>query len=380
MKGLILSGGKGTRLRPLTYTGAKQLIPVANRPILFYVLDNLVHAGINEIGIIISPETGEEIKKAVQTHYWPKQEKRGKRQTGSDPTGGTRPRPGLTPKPQITYILQEHPAGLAHAVKVARDFLEMDAFVMYLGDNLVGARIKGLIERFLRSEADALILLKEVENPSQFGVAQTDKKGKVIRLVEKPKRPPSNLALVGVYVFSPSIHEAIDKITPSWRGELEITDAIQRLIETRKSVTSYILEEWWLDTGKKDDILTANSMVLDEWIKPNIQGKVDRLSKITGRVVLGKGTEVIRSTIRGPVVIGDGCQIEDSFIGPFTSIGNKATVSHSVIENSVLLEGARVSLIDRLEDSLIGRNAKVERHNRHRAFRLAIGDDSTVEI
>ncbi len=368
MKGLILSGGKGTRLRPLTYTGAKQLIPVANRPILFYVLDNLIHAGIKEIGIIISPETGEEIKKVVQTYYWPKQEKRGKRQTGS------------AHQPQITYILQEQPAGLAHAVKVARDFLKRDAFVMYLGDNLIGARIKGLIETFLKSRADALILLKEVKNPSQFGVAQTDREGKVIRLVEKPKRPPSRLALVGVYVFSPSIHEAIDNISPSWRGELEITDAIQRLIETGRSVNSHILEEWWLDTGKKDDILTANSLVLDEWIKPDIQGKVDRASKITGRVVLGKGTEVIRSTIRGPVVIGEGCQIEDSFVGPFTSIGNKAAVSHSVIENSVLLEGARVFLIDRLEDSLIGRNARVERHNRHRAFRLAIGDDSTVEI
>ncbi|HIC92595.1 MAG TPA: glucose-1-phosphate thymidylyltransferase [Syntrophaceae bacterium] len=354
MKGLILSGGKGTRLRPITYTGAKQLIPVANRPILFYVLDNLIHAGIKEIGIIISPETGKEIKEAV----------------------GDENRWGVG----IRYILQKQPAGLAHAVKTARNFLKKEPFVMYLGDNLIGARIGGLIETFYKDRADALILLKQVENPTQFGVAEIGRYGRVKRLIEKPKKPPSNLALVGVYVFSHYIHDAINKISPSWRGELEITDAIQRLIEMKRRVTSHILDEWWLDTGKKDDLLAANTLVLDEWIKRDVKGSVDQESRVMGRVVIGNGSRVIRSTIRGPVVIGEGCQIEDSFVGPFTSIGNKATVLNSVIEHSVLLEGAEVILIDRLEDSLIGRNARVQRYNKYRAFRLVIGDDSSIEI
>lgn len=354
MKGLILSGGKGTRLRPITYTGAKQLIPVANRPILFYVLDNLIHAGIKEIGIIISPETGEEIKKAV----------------------GDENRWGVG----IKYILQKQPAGLAHAVKIAKNFLKKEPFVMYLGDNLIGTRIGGLIDAFYKDRADALILLKQVENPTQFGVAEIDRRGKVKRLIEKPKKPPSNLALVGVYVFSHYIHDAINEISPSWRGELEITDAIQRLIEMKRRVTSHILEQWWLDTGKKDDLLAANTLVLDEWIKRDVRGEVDQESRVMGRVVIGNGSRVIRSSIRGPAVIGEGCQIEDSFIGPFTSIGNKGTVLNSVIEHCVLLEGAQVILIDRLEDSLIGKNAKVQRYNKYRAFRLVIGDDSSVEI
>jgi len=354
LKGLILSGGKGTRLRPITYTGAKQLIPVANRPILFYVLDNLIHAGIKEIGIIISPETGEEIKKAV----------------------GDENRWGVG----IKYILQKQPAGLAHAVKIAKNFLKKEPFVMYLGDNLIGTRIGGLIDAFYKDRADALILLKQVENPTQFGVAEIDRRGKVKRLIEKPKKPPSNLALVGVYVFSHYIHDAINEISPSWRGELEITDAIQRLIEMKRHVTSHILEQWWLDTGKKDDLLAANTLVLDEWIKRDVRGEVDQESRVMGRVVIGNGSRVIRSSIRGPAVIGEGCQIEDSFIGPFTSIGNKGTVLNSVIEHCVLLEGAQVILIDRLEDSLIGKNAKVQRYNKYRAFRLVIGDDSSVEI
>lgn len=354
MKGLILSGGKGTRLRPITYTGAKQLIPVANRPILFYVLGNLIHAGIKEIGIIISPETGEEIKEAV----------------------GDENRWGVS----IKYILQKQPAGLAHAVKTARNFLKKEPFVMYLGDNLIGTRIGGLIDAFYKDRADALILLKQVENPTQFGVAEIDRKGNVKRLIEKPEKPPSNLALVGVYVFSHYIHDAINEISPSWRGELEITDAIQRLIKMKRRVTSHILEQWWLDTGKKDDLLAANTLVLDEWIKRDVRGKVDQESRVMGRVVIGNGSRVIRSTIRGPVVIGEGCQIEDSFVGPFTSIGNKSTVLNSVIEHSVLLEGAQVILIDRLEDSLIGKNAKVQRYNKYKAFRLVIGDDSSIEI
>lgn len=354
MKALILSGGKGTRLRPLTFTIAKQLIPVANKPILGYVLDQTSNAGITDTGIIIASETGEYIRNYVKD--------------GSEW--------GIN----VTYILQE-PLGLAHAVKTARDFLGDEPFVMCLGDNLLGKGINTLVDKFNKEKLDALILLKEVENPCNFGVAVLDKKGNVVRLIEKPKEPPSNLALVGVYIFSPRIHKAIDNIKPSWRNELEITDAIQELINMGCNVRSEILNSWWLDTGKKDDILTANSIVLDEYVKKEIHGSIDDKSNVTGRVRIDKGAVVVNSIIRGPVAIGENSFIENSFIGPYTSIGGDTKISDSSVEHCVILNNVQVNGIERLEDSLIGRNATVSRNYKsHRALRLIIGDYSEVEV
>jgi glucose-1-phosphate thymidylyltransferase len=355
MKAIILSGGKGTRLRPLTYSGAKQLVPVANKPILFYCIENIVEVGIKEVGIIISPETGQEIKDAV----------------------GDGGRWGVN----IRYITQEVPGGLAHAIKTAKDFLADSSFVMYLGDNLIGAGIANFVREFRNNSPDALILLKEVDNPKQFGVAEVSKEGRVLRLIEKPDVPPSNLALVGIYIFSAKIHEAIEKIKPSKRGELEITDAIQELINMDCNVESFVLDMWWLDTGKKDDLLTANAIVLDEWLKESIEANIDDGSNILGRVSIGKGAVVKESRIRGPVIIGEDSVIENSFIGPYTSIGNRVKVIKSSIEHSVVMDESELKGIERMEESLIGRRVKVVRNSRmHKALRLMIGDDSMVEV
>jgi len=354
MKALVLSGGKGTRLRPLTYTIPKQLVPVANRPILHYVMDQIAQTGIKEVGVIIAPETGEMIKEALKENPW---------------------------EFQFEFILQEEPKGLAHAVKVARDFLGNSPFLMYLGDNLIGESIHPFVKAFEEAKVEALILLKEVEDPRLFGVAVIDGKGEVKRLIEKPKEPPSSFALVGVYLFSPAIHEAISKIRPSFRGEYEITDAIQVLLDEGKRVKSYILKGWWLDTGKKDDLLEANRVVLDELVKELIEGEVDSKSKIVGRVRCSKGSRVKQSTIRGPVVIGEGSLIKNSFIGPYTSIGRNCVIVNSVIEHSVILDGAQIMDVERLEDSVIGRNAIVGRaHENSRALRLMIGDDAEVRL
>ncbi|MFN5873884.1 MAG: glucose-1-phosphate thymidylyltransferase, partial [Aphanizomenon sp.] len=280
MKALILSGGKGTRLRPLTYTGAKQLVPVANKPILWYGIEEMATAGITDIGIIISPETGEEVKK----------------KTGNGEKFGV----------NITYILQEQPAGLAHAVQVARPFLKDSAFVMYLGDNLIQqGDLSSFLDKFTQQQPDALILLREVTNPSAFGVAKVDENGRVLQLIEKPKIPPSNLALVGVYFFLPIIYDAISLIKPSARGELEITDAIQCLIDQKKEVLAYNLDGWWLDTGKKDDLLEANRLILDTYLKKSILSDIDSKTQITGRVQIGTESQIINCTIRGPVIIGN---------------------------------------------------------------------------
>lgn len=354
MKALVLAGGKGTRLRPLTYTMAKQLVPVANRPIIYYVMDQIAKVGIKEVGVIIAPETGDQIEEALASNPW-----------------------GLS----FSFILQEEPKGLAHAVMVARDFLDDSPFLMYLGDNLIGQSIEGFVREFEATSPSALILLKEVEDPRRFGVAKVDPQGNVLYLVEKPKDPPSNLALVGIYLFSPAIHEATKKIRPSFRGELEITDAIQKLLEKGHSVRSHILQGWWLDTGKKDELLEANRVVLDEWVKADLQGEIDERSKIVGRVSLAKGAKVEKSTIRGPVVIGEGTAIKGSFIGPYTSIGKNCLIEGVALEHSVILDGARLLNIERLEDSVIGRNAMVASGGQNRkALRLMIGDDAEVMI
>lgn len=355
MKALILSGGKGTRLRPLTYTTAKQLVPVANKPILGYVIDHIKEAGIKEVGVIISPETGDEVMRYIDKgKHW-----------------------GI----RVTFIKQDSPLGLAHAVTTARDFLKDDDFIMYLGDNLLSHGVTDAVKKFRHDSPQALIFLKEVGDPKQFGVAKLDNKGNIVRLVEKPKRPPSNLALVGVYIFSKEIHEAISRIHPSFRGELEITDAIQELINMGLRVNSKVLDGWWLDTGKKDDLLQANTVVLDEYITRDIRGSVDRASQVTGRVTIEKGATIKESIIRGPVIIGKGTEIMHSFIGPFTSIGDHVQISHSAIEHSVILNNAYLSGIERLEDSLVGKNTKViKKTTYHKALRLMVGDDSTIEV
>jgi len=333
---------------------AKQLVPVANRPIIHYVMDQISGVGIKDVGIIVSPDTGEQIKESLARNPW-----------GFD----------------FSFILQEEPKGLAHAVMVARDFLKEEPFLMYLGDNLIGQDIQDFVKEFQESKPEALILLKEVEAPRMFGVAEVDGAGNIKRLIEKPKEPPSNLALVGIYLFSSSIHEAISEIKPSFRGELEITDAIQKLLEKGKTVKSFILEHWWLDTGKKDDLLEANRVVLDELVARELRGEIDEESKVAGRVSLAKGARVERSTIRGPAVIGTGTVIKKSFIGPYTSIGNNCVIENAALEHSVILDGAKIADIERLEDSVVGRNAVVSRgFSNSKALRLMIGDDAEVKV
>lgn len=351
MKALVLSGGKGTRLRPSTFTTAKQLIPVANKPILGYVLGYISQARIKDVGVVIAPETGQDVKSYVKD--------------GSDWNL------------KVTYIPQE-PLGLAHAVKTAHDFLGEDDFIMCLGDNLIGKGVNELVSKFKKNNLDALILLKEVEDPTRFGIAVLDKRGKVVKLIEKPKTPPSSLALVGVYVFSNRIHQAIEKISPSWRGELEITDAIQKLIDLKRNVEAEKLGEWWLDIGKKDDILYANARVLDEYVRRDVN--VDTTgSKIEGRVTIQKGTRITNSIVRGPSIIGENCAIQDSFIGPYTSIGNQTEISGSSVEHCVVLENALIKGVERLEDSLIGRFTKIMRNQNQKALKVHVGDYSEVE-
>jgi glucose-1-phosphate thymidylyltransferase len=356
MKALILSGGKGTRLRPLTYTGAKQLVPVANKPILWYGIEAIVAAGITEIGIVISPETGEEVKI----------------KTGDGSQFGAK----------ITYILQEQPAGLAHAVKIARPFLGDAPFVMYLGDNLVQNELGELLSEFKQQHMDALIMLRQVANPTAFGVAEVDAQGRVLRLVEKPKVPPSNLALVGIYFFAPSIHEAIDQIQPSPRGELEITDAIQALITQQKVVEARQIQGWWLDTGKKDDLLEANQIILDTCLAGNIAGHLDAQTQISGRVQVGTGSQLVNCTVRGPVTIGNNCYLENCFVGPFSSIANDVKLIEVDIEHSVILQGAQITGIhQRIVDSVIGQRATLKAApQRPKALRFMIGDDSQIEL
>ena len=352
MKGLILSGGTGSRLRPITHTSAKQLIPVANKPVLFYAIEAIKDAGIHEIGIVVG-ETKKEIFDAVGD--------------GSDWDL------------KIEYIEQESPLGLAHAVKVSKSFLGDDSFVMFLGDNLIKNGITSLVEEFNDRSPNAQILLAKVSNPEQFGVAQLDG-DRVVKLIEKPKEPPSDLALVGVYMFDKSIWEAVESIEPSWRGELEITDAIQYLIEHGKTVEPHVIDGWWKDTGKLEDMLEANRIILES-LETRIEGEVDEESRIDGRVVIEEGAQIINSHIRGPVIIGERTRISDSFIGPFTSIYYESLVEHSEIEHSIVLEKSKISGISRLEDSLIGKNVEVAKSDRKpQAYRLMLGDNSEVGV
>ena len=352
MKALVLAGGKGTRLRPITFAMPKQLIPVANKPILFYVLQHIQDAGIEEVGVIVSPETACQIQQTVGLNF-----------------------PGL----RLTYIQQIEPLGLAHAVVVARDFLGDEPFLMYLGDNLIDQGVADLVKTFEDSGADAVILLKQLDDPRMFGVAVLDESGQVVRLVEKPKVPPSNLGLVGVYLFSPAIHEAIDGIEPSWRGELEITDAIQRLVEDGKPVRSFILDGWWLDTGKKDDLLEANRTVLDQVTQRDIRGLVDEGSRLIGRVSIADGAAVQNSVVRGPVVIGTGTLIKDSIVGPYTSIGERCQIESSTLQDCVIMDGAHIEGVERVEESIVGKNVSVRRPaGDFRALRLMVGDEAEV--
>lgn len=353
MKGLILSGGKGTRLRPLTYTSAKQLVPVANKPVLFYGIEALVAAGVSEIGIVIAPETGEEIRAAV----------------GDGAALGAR----------VTYIPQAEPLGLAHAVLTAEDFLGPDPFVMYLGDNLLRDGITGLVEAFRSNGPDALILLTQVLDPEHYGVAELDGE-RIVRLVEKPVDPPSDLALVGVYMFTSKVFEAARAIEPSPRGELEITDTIQHLIDTGHTVEQHRVRGWWKDTGQLADMLEANRLVLED-IAPRIDGElVD--SKVEGRVVVEAGARVSGSQVRGPAVIAAGSTISDSYIGPYTAIDRDCEVTRSEVEHSILLAGASVrDLPSRMEASLLGRDVRIGRADGPpKTLQMLVGDRSELTL
>ena len=352
MKALVLSGGRGTRLRPLTFTCAKQLIPVANKPILGYVLDQIRETGIVNVGIITAPETGHYVKEYVGE--------------------------GSNWSFDVSYIPQE-PLGLAHAVKTAHQFLGEDSFVMCLGDNVTGQGIRDFVQKFQSEGLDALIILKQVDDPSRFGIAQLDKDGNIIKLVEKPKTPMGNLAIIGIYLFSNKIHKAIEHLKPSWRGELEITDAVQEMIDLGYKVKAEILNSWWLDTGKKDDILSANAKILDEYVKNKVEGQVEN-SIIEGRVTVNNEAKVSNSTIRGPCIIGKSSIVENSFIGPFTSVGDNSKIINSHVEYSVILTDVTIKNVDRLEESLIGKNAKVTKKNKNNAIKLHIGDYSEVDV
>jgi glucose-1-phosphate thymidylyltransferase len=354
MKGLILSGGKGTRLYPLTFTSAKQLIPVANVPVLFRVIQTIRDAGIIDIGIVIG-DTGAEIRAAV----------------GDGSAWGVR----------ITYIPQEAPLGLAHAVKISQPFLGDDKLVMFLGDYVIQGGIHALIRQFDSSRYNSQIVLTRVKEAQHYGVAVLRSDGSIERLIEKPKVPPSDLALVGIYMFDANVFKAVNAIMPSARGELEITDAIQWLVTSGYSVFPYIHRGWWVDTGKPIDMLEANSLVLDE-LTPAILGSVDAESTVDSRVTIGAGAQIINSVVRGPTIIGENTRIVNSYVGPFTSIHHDCVVENAEIERSIVLEHARIADAPaRIQDSLIGRRATISRAtSRPAAYKLTLGDYSAVGL
>ena len=354
MKGLILSGGKGTRLRPLTHTSVKQLVPVANKPVLFYGIEAMAAAGIEDVGIIIAPETGHEIRDAV----------------GDGSAFGVR----------IEYIEQEAPLGLAHAVLTAEPYLGDSPFVMYLGDNLLRDGIVALVDTFRTDLPDALILLTPVPDPENYGVAELDGKRRVARLVEKPPEPKSDLALVGVYMFKPAIFDAARSIEPSARGELEITDAIQALVDGGLRVDPHIVHGWWKDTGQVQDMLEANRLILDD-----LPGRMDGElidSRVEGRVVIAEGVRLERATVRGPAIIGRGSRLTDAYIGPYTAIGDGVHIRQAELEHSIVLSGSSISDLEhRIEASLIGRDVRIGRGPAFpRAYRFVVGDSADVQI
>ena len=353
IKALVLSGGKGTRLRPITHTSAKQLVPIANKPILFYGLEAIRNAGIIDVGIVVG-ETAREIEAAV----------------GDGSSFGLK----------VSYIRQEAPLGLAHAVKIAGEYIGKEPFVMYLGDNLIMGGITDFVSEFQKHKPNAQILLARVENPSEFGVAELSG-GTVVRLEEKPENPRSNLALVGVYMFDAEIFDAVNNIVPSARNELEITDAIQRLIDTGNEVRAHEVTGWWKDTGKLEDILEANRMLL-ETVERDIAGSVDSGSRVDGNVVVAEGAEIQGSVLRGPLVIGRGCRIVRSYIGPFTSIYHDVSVQNSEIEHSIVLENSSISnLGSRMERSLVGKDVEITKSaTMPKAFRFMVGDASRIEV
>ena len=358
MKALILAGGAGTRLRPITHTSAKQLVPVANKPILFYGIEAMVAAGITEIGVIVGDTRAEVMAALGDGSKW-----------------------GAT----ITFIPQDAPLGLAHCVLIAADFLGDDDFVMYLGDNLLEQDLGAFVNAFEAARATAeppaaQILLKKVPDPHRFGIAELDANGNVVRLVEKPADPVSDLALVGVYLFDRTILDAVRAIDPSPRGELEITDAIQWLVDRGRRVRQEELTGWWIDTGKLTPLLEANRLLLER-IDTRLDGSVDDTSVIDGRVVVEHGAVITKSTLRGPLVIGANAIIDGSFIGPFSAIGNDCEVRNSEVEHSVIMDGSRICDIQRLEDSLIGKEAVVSRSQvRPRALRLMVGDHCQIDV
>ncbi len=353
MKGLILSGGKGTRLRPITHTSAKQLVPVANKPVLFYGIEAMAAAGITEVGIIVAPETGDEIRAVA----------------------GDGEAFGVT----ITYVQQDEPLGLAHAVLTAEPFLGESCFVMYLGDNLLRNGITDLVRTFESESPDAQILLTPVPDPENYGVAELSD-GRVSRLVEKPPQPQTNLALVGVYMFTPAIFDAARAIEPSGRGELEITDAIQSLVDSGKRVDPHIVHGWWKDTGQVQDMLEANRLILDD-LEERVDGEcVD--SRVEGRVVIEEGARLERSTVRGPAIVGAGSTITDAYVGPYTAIGDDVTITGAELEYSIVLSGSTVRDLEyRIEASLIGRNVRIGRGpSMPKAYRFVVGDNSEISI
>jgi glucose-1-phosphate thymidylyltransferase len=354
VKGLIVSGGKGTRLQPLTYTSAKQLIPVANRPVLFRVLDTLVAAGITDVGIVVG-DTAAQIRDAV----------------------GDGARWGV----QVTYIPQSAPLGLAHAVKISQDYLGDARFIMFLGDNVIQGGLAPLLREFRTSDYNAQIVLTRVAEPQHYGVAELGGDGEIVRLIEKPRTPPSNLALVGIYMFDAHVFEAVNAIKPSRRGELEITDAIQYLLDQGYRVHPYIHEGWWIDTGKAHDMIEANSNVLDE-IVPKVEGYVDKDSRLEGKVTIEKGAEIVNSRVRGPAIIGEDTRIVNAYVGPFTSIYHHCLVQDSEIEHSIVLEHSQiVDIPHRIEDSLIGRHVALSRSPiKPKAYKMTLGDHSQVGI